>query len=356
MGQKERPIKVSVWKRKLPSGKTSFLLDINFNGKRTFESLHLITDKGSRSIEYKNLSDQAEAIAAQRRNELRRQRFGIDAVPMEDRKVQSYFTEFCESYKNKDIRKIAGLTKKVEGHFNEKLTLQALNKNKCEEFRDDLIRQLKKETARNYFQVFKRVLNKAVEESIIAKNPAQYLVIKAPNDRLVKNVLTKEELLRLVNTECSNNKVKRAFLFACLTGAGYKELKFANWGNILEENEELSFCYNRFKNQRPVKVHLVNRAIQQLNDKGKKQDLLFSSLPTNNGANKILKGWMLEAGIEKHITFYCARHCYGTLQAEQNYNSSVIALNMGHASTAHTAKYLNHLNVTQIEAAKSIEF
>jgi integrase len=356
MKSKERPLKVSVWARTLPSGKTTFLLDINLNGKRTYESLHLVTAKKRGSREYKSFQDQAEAIANERRKELRRQRYGTDTVPTEDRTIHSYFSEFCEGYKNKDYKKINALTKKVREHFSEKATLQSLNKTKCEDFRNSLTKRLKKETARNYFQVFKRVLSRAVDEGILQHSPAFNLVVKAPNDRLKKEVLDKDELLTLVNTPCTNDEIKRAFLFACLTGLGYKECLQAKWSNVIDNKGSYVYRYNRAKNDEPVEVHLVSRALEQLPPKSKKSTRLFPSLPSSNGANKCLKNWITKAGINKHITWYCARHTMGTLQAAQNINQKVISKNMGQTSTAHTEKYINHVKGAQVEAMKTLEF
>ena len=83
---------------------------------------------------------------------------------------------------------------------------------------------------------------------------------------------------------------------------------------------------------------------------GKPDQLVFPGLPSTNGTNKVIKTWVRRAGIEKHITFYCSRHTFGTLQAENGVNQSVIASNLGHTSTKHTDKYVRATDSAKLNA------
>ena len=60
-------------------------------------------------------------------------------------------------------------------------------------------------------------------------------------------------------------------------------------------------------------------------------------LPTADGANKLLGRWCESAGIEKHITWNCARLSFSVLLQDANVNAATIALMLGHTST----KYVN---------------
>jgi integrase len=128
----------------------------------------------------------------------------------------------------------------------------------------------------------------------------------------------------------------------------------ATWKNIEKEGVKQYFDYDRAKTGQNARVYLIEQASQQLPQRIKATAPLFANLPTGAGANKVLKGWMQEAGIEKHITFYCARHTFGTLQALQNTNSIVISRTMGQASTAHTMKYINHVSEAQDESVMGL--
>ncbi|GAA0544671.1 hypothetical protein GCM10009415_28530 [Chitinophaga japonensis] len=60
-------------------------------------------------------------------------------------------------------------------------------------------------------------------------------------------------------------------------------------------------------------------------------------LPTANGANKILGTWCETAGIEKHITWNCARLSFSILLQDANVDAATVALLLGHTSS----KYVN---------------
>ena len=49
--------------------------------------------------------------------------------------------------------------------------------------------------------------------------------------------------------------------------------------------------------------------------------------------------WVARAGIEKHITWHCARHSCGTNLLSNGANIKTVASILGHSGLSHTEKY-----------------
>lgn len=59
-----------------------------------------------------------------------------------------------------------------------------------------------------------------------------------------------------------------------------------------------------------------------------------------NWNKTLLKDWMTDAGIKKHITFHCARHTYATLQLTLGTDIYTVSKLLGHKIYQYT-KYSN---------------
>jgi integrase/recombinase XerD len=94
------------------------------------------------------------------------------------------------------------------------------------------------------------------------------------------------------------------------------------------------------KTEQRVEVQLNVTAVKLLGERGKPNEAIFK-LPSHNATIKNLSYWAERAGVEKHITFHCARHTFGTLLAFYgNNNIKTISELLGHTSLSHTHKYV----------------
>ncbi len=66
-----------------------------------------------------------------------------------------------------------------------------------------------------YFQRFKSILNRLVEDEVIDKNPARNIKLETVETK--REFLTVDELKLLKKTECDDNEIRNAFLFSCYT-------------------------------------------------------------------------------------------------------------------------------------------
>ncbi|MCS3795651.1 hypothetical protein [Niastella sp. OAS944] len=64
-----------------------------------------------------------------------------------------------------------------------------------------------------------------------------------------------------------------------------------------------------------------------------KQPTKVFLLPDADSSNKVLDGWIKAAGIEKHITWSCARLSFSVLLQDKNVDNATVAYLMGHTTT-----------------------
>lgn len=336
--------------RKLSSGKISFYIQYFEQGDRKRETIDLapvqkFKDSGALTREYKESKRLADILRSRRHEDLLQNKVKL-SFKEDKMKLFMYVEQYRQNYKRKDFRKVNAMQNYLE-RFTTDLRITLIDRRFVIDFRDFLLQSLKPDAARNYLAIFKKILDRAVFDSIIKFNVSRDVTIKVKgisSSRLVKDVLSIDELRTLNTTFCGNEDVKAAFLFACNTGITLSELKELKWSQI--RDEKLHYARHKTDDEITVEVDLNENALHILEGRSKKNnsDLIFSNLGSTNGVNKTLKNWVVRAAIEKHITFYCARHTFGTLQALNGVNQAVIAQNMGHTSTTHTDKYINKVD------------
>ena len=91
----------------------------------------------------------------------------------------------------------------------------------------------------------------------------------------------------------------------------------------------------------PLTDALVELMGEQPEARGK--DELVFTLPSHTMCLKALRRWTKRAGIDKHITWHCARHSFGTnmaaTAAQKGFSVRVVQEMMGHSSLRYTERY-----------------
>ncbi len=361
--------------KELAKGRKSYYLDIYQNGQRHYETLGIYTSKDDSAAVRKEKKLIVDRIRAERELELTGAEYGY--TPKNKSKVNfiEYFKLFLDNYTGKDIRLVRySLEKflifidknnKIKGHQglkgqakldyliakSNKVPCNRINPKVCQEFADFLKHKsgLNGESPYNYFSKFKKLLKTAVRDGYFQSNPCEGVSVKRINGQLKKNILTKEELSILFNTDCGNAETKRAFLFSCFTGLGIAEIRKLKWSNI--KNGKLDI--KRAKTSQQILNTLPETAKKLLRKRGKTNDNIFS-LPSDTAINKSIKVWVKNARIDKHITFYCARHTFAVLLLSSGTNLKTIADAMGQSSTRETIKYLNYIDEEKSKALKGL--
>ncbi|MFD0796241.1 tyrosine-type recombinase/integrase [Maribacter chungangensis] len=345
---------VQLRSRKLKSGEKSLYLDIHHNGERWREFLKIrLSPKDADRIEKKRLADK---IRANRELEILSDETGHVPQHLKNQNFYLFAEHFIKTYKFKDVRIVASAVEKFKLAIdNPRLKISQVTPSVMEIYKNYLVYDagLAGETAHNYFTRFKKVLRSAKIQGYLKVMPTEDIRFSNPNkdDTLRKQVLDGEELQKLANTHCGNSEVKKAFLFACYTSLGFAEIRELTWGNINKSR----LITDRKKTGELINNRLNPTALAILGTPKKKDDFVFNVQDLSiNGLNKTIGYWVQRARINKHITFYCARHTFACLLLMNGANLKTVADAMGHSSTKSTLKYLNFINKLQDEAIDNL--
>ena len=337
---------VKLRKRKNADGTTSLRLDIYKDGRRTIETLkHLQLDKPSNLVDRENNKEkiqQAEAISVKRAAELEANNYDMDIDLGKKTIVTIWMQSYVDSYSKKDKRSMQSVLNKFSKFLSTlrkpNLTFGELQPLMIEDFVEYLEKDSIGEGARSYFNRFKKMIRHAYRKRIMKNNVLDFVERKATGKARKKDVLTLDELKLLSEIPLNNPEIKRAFLFTCVTGLRWCDIKELKWKNINIKDRMLSLTQS--KTSEEVTVPLNDTAIKLLGTPGKPIFKIFE-LPSSNGCNKTLKAWVERAGIQKYITWHNGRHSFGTNLIFNEVDILTTSKLLGHNSLRHTQRYVN---------------
>lgn len=334
---------VNLRKRKNKDGTTSLVLDIYHNGTRHFEFLkELKLCKATTPIDREKNSENlalAKKIATQKAQELESTNYQILSLSKDKVDFLQYLDAYTENYKKNDLRNMKGAVNKFKLYLKDRniksLTSKQVNESLILGYKEYLEEKSKGEGAASYFARFKKILKQAVRDKLFIANPAADVTIKK-GDSFNKDILTSEEIQILAKAKCPNEDVKRAFLFSCLTGLRFVDVNALKWQSIDLSNQLLSLMQSKTSKKVTVKIH--QSAVAILGQPGHKEHKVFN-LPSHTACLKDLKKWLEKAEIEKHITWHCARHSFGTNLIFYGADVNTASNLLGHASLKYTQRY-----------------
>lgn len=348
-------------KRKLPNGVTSLYLAINHDGQRTYEYLqHLKLSKATTALARetnKTNLEIAKNICIKRAQELESNDYNIEAKFKSKADFIQYYQTFIDNYKNKDKRiivaSLAKFKKFLTDEHHRQPSLSQVTESLAYNFKEYLEHNLHGESPANYFSKFKKVLKQAVREKLIIANPTTDITI-ARNEGLKKDVLTIEDIQLLAATPVTNDTVKKAFLFSCLTGLRFCDIVAMKWQHIDLNNRRLSLVQS--KTDHKVTVNLHASAIEILGTAKAAITHVFN-LPSHTACTKDVKVWVKRAGISKHITWHCARHSFATNLIFLGADITTASNLLGHTTLKYTQRYtrvVNDMKRTAIDTIPNI--
>lgn len=247
-----------------------------------------------------------------------------------------------EAIRQSNAKKEAQRERKAQGLV---VRPQQLTKDLMKAFTEYLINRFTGEGAHTVYGRFKKMILAALDKDIIAKNPCRGVSIKKDYGQLKKEILSQEEIVLLANThyEKENPDIHRAFIFCLYCGLRWCDVKDLTYANVDYSNKLLKF------EQSKTKAHsAASGVVIPLNDgllhligqpkDGNRNQIIFP-LPSHTMCLKALRHWVARAGIQKHITWHCARHSCGTNLLSNGANIKTVASILGHSGLAHTEKY-----------------
>ena len=157
--------------------------------------------------------------------------------------------------------------------------------------------------------------------------------------------------------------IRRAFALTCFSGIRFCDVEKLSYGDIDYENKTISFRQRKTKEhsrRSGVVIPLTDTLLAIVGDKPEEvtNDTRIFSLPPGkyigDKCNHFLKKWTKAAGIDKHITWHCGRHSFGTQLLNNGANVKVVADLLGHSSLKYVEVYVRAVDKLKKEALDSL--
>ncbi len=364
---------VTLRTRKRASGLEALYLDISYDGQRRTEYLKLyLTGGRSREDKAKDKETmrQAEMMRAQRVLDLQNRRMGITRNNPEDVLFYPYYDRVMAT-KTGNTKILWECVKKklLLYHPDKRLNFSEVTPRWLRGFCIFLDtcpamhshpgcvtqskRKLNGKTKFMYFTKVKAVLECAVVDEIIPRNPAKGLG-DFKSDSKQREYLTVEEVRRLNSTPSDSPMLKRMFLFSCLTGLRFSDITKLRWSEVHSENGLTWLSFRQQKTKGVLTIHIDPQAKRLIGEEPDGDSAVFPYSKQPSQIAYTLNKWVRAAGIKKHITFHCARHTFATAMLNQGVDIFTVSKLLGHASVKTTLIYAKLMDKTKIEAMQKV--
>lgn len=358
--------KVTLRKERLRTGKFSLYLDfyppiwnphIKKMSRREFLGMYIYAEpKDKFEADYnEEIMLKARGICAKRELAIINEEFGF----LDRSKKQADFLAFFEAKTKAKYQKWAIVYKHFKEFCNGRCLMKDVTVGLCNDFRSYLLKirvmQSGKIIARNsaagYWSTFRALLKAAYKEGWIRENVNDYLE-RIDWEEPKINYLEIEEAKRLVATPCKVDVLKRASLFAIMTGLRISDILQLKWENI-EPSPAGGYCI-RIRTQKTktqATIPLSDEALSYCGERGK--GLVFRGFSRAH-TREPFKKWLRDAGITKKITFHGLRHTYATILVSKGVDIYTISKMLTHKNVATTQIYAEVVSAKKRAAANCI--
>ena len=215
-----------------------------------------------------------------------------------------------------------------------------------------------------YVRALRTIFNMAIENEVIdaSKYPFKKYTIPAPQK--ISRTLKKEEIKQIINYTAKRDADAVAldyWVFSFISnGMNFKDIALLKYGNI--NGDFLEFRRAKTKrttnnNSLPIMVPLDENLSYIIKKRGnkskKKEDYIFPILKHGltpqqvydhiktfvRNTNKRLTRVGIELGLSLKVTSYVARHCFATIQKNNNAPLAYISEALGHSNLKTTQNY-----------------
>lgn len=340
--------------------------------QRKFLSLYLWTAPRSplERQQNKETLELAKKIRFERGQELLEGVEGYRLKKNRDVNFLDYFQAYIDNYTKKDIRMLVIALKRFReflhdtqeySKFEKRIKPDQITKDMVSTFTEYLQTRSIGAGAKSIYARFKKVIKYAIEHDVMIKNPCTGVVIKVDDEQLKKDVLSPEEIQKLIATHYDNENpdIRRAFIFCLYCGLRFCDVKDLTFANVDYSNRLLKF------EQSKTKGHSANSGVVIPLNEGllklvgnpispnKRNEVIFP-LPSYAMCIKSLKKWVKQADINKHITWHCARHSFAVNILNNGANIKTVASLLGHSGLTHTEKYTRAIDSLKEAAINSL--
>ena len=214
------------------------------------------------------------------------------------------------------------------------------------------------------------LFNKAIKRKLIPRElyPFEHYKISALKVQKKKRALSIEDFKKIKELDLSENpplmEAKNYFLFSFYCrGINFADMMTLKWTDIVDNR----ICYTRSKTKGEFDIEVTDE-LQHFLDFYKNQNrdsgyvfpiLLHNDLTPKQilerrhkvlaRVNKKLKEVAKLAGVEKHLTFYVARHSFATILKQLGTSTDAISELMGHTDVLTTMTYLKEFDSSLLD-------
>lgn len=304
----------------------------------------------------------AKSIKAKRELEIKNGQHGFKRTGSQNADFIKFFKKQRDKRKDNEntYNSWDCVLKQVVKYAGEQVPFKLIDEQFCEGFKDHLCNvekasgdSLATATIATYFGKFRVALKQAIKQKIIPFSPAKDIelpTVKTPK----REHLTPEELKAVSKEDCRYPVLKRAFIFACLTGLRWSDVNNLRWSQIVESENEWRVIFHQQKTKGLQYHDIPENAIQYLGDKKADGVKVFKGLKYSTYMNVALQRWMMKAGITKNITFHCARHTYAILQLQFGADIYTVSKLLGHKNLKTTQIYADIVDKKKKEAVNRL--
>lgn len=318
----------------------------------------------------KEILELAKKIRFERGQELLESVEGYRLKKDRDINFFDYFQNYINNYTKKDIKMLKVALNRFKDFlhcteeyrkFEKRITPNQITPNMIEAYTEYLKIRSKGEGAKSIYARFKKVVKNAVKQDIMRKNPCNDITIKVDEQLLKKEVLSQDEIQRLITTHYDNENpnIRRAFIFCLYCGLRFCDVKDLTFMNVDYSNKLLKFEQSKTKGHSansgviiPLNSGLLNLIGKPIDSDNR--DTPIFPLPSYEMCLKALKRWVNRAGIDKHISWHCARHSFAVNILNNGANIKTVASLLGHSGLKHTEKYTRAVDSLKQEAINSL--
>ena len=168
-----------------------------------------------------------------------------------------------------------------------------------------------------------------------------------------REYLTQAEIKKILKLKTKYSEIKSAFIVSCLTG-----LRLGDIRNLKSQNIQGNhIVIMQHKTSEVVRIPIHESILKLINKKADSTGSMHKlfNLPDTKIINKHIGQMLLSIGIEKHITFHCARHTFATLCLSNGVDIYTVSQLLGHKDLKTTQIYAKIIDPKKSAAIKKIE-
>jgi integrase len=296
----------------------------------------------------------AQNICAQRLIEVQNHRFGFLAEERKDGNFIEYFRKLASRKSGSNYFGWKMAWRYLESYGGSGLRFRDLTEEFSEEYRDYMLtgpgigrygKRIGSNTAGSYFAKFRTMLKTAYKAKLLDENLYE-IVPPIDEQEAIREFLTLEEFRALVKVPIPNCVMRKASIFAVLTGLRFCDIKALKWEQVRGFYGNHYIQFTQEKTESPETFPISDEAFELLGERRYLDDLVFKDLRYSR-IKPFLAKWLDLAGVHKsNFTFHCLRHTYATLQLALGTDIFTLMKMLGHKSIKSTMRYL-HLLDTQ---------